>query len=91
MYKIKRHKMGGIKTVYRLKAIVKRCVFSCDLKMWGSVQSLIGLGSEFQRVGATVEKALSPRFGAWFGGVGREGCPLTIGGHGKGCSGAAGL
>ena len=61
MYKIKRHKMGGIKTVYRLKAIVKRCVFSCDLKMRGSVQSLIGLGSEFQRVGATVEKALSPQ------------------------------
>ena len=41
----------------RLKASLKRWVFRSDLKVWGSVQSLMGWGSEFQRVEAATEKA----------------------------------
>ena len=59
--------------------------------VWGSVQSRMGLGSEFQRVGAAAEKALPPKFGAWSEGVGQGDFPLRIRGHGRGCNGGAGL
>ena len=46
---------------YTLKADLKRCVLTNDLKVDRLVQSLMGLGSEFQREGAAMEKALSPQ------------------------------
>lgn len=55
------------------------------------VQMRMGLGSEFHRERAAMEKALSPRFGAWSVQAVR-GCFLWMsGGPGRGCGGGGGL
>ena len=56
--------MGGTeKDSYccRLKADLKRWVFSNDLKVDGLEQPRMCLGRAFQRKGAAMEKALSPQ------------------------------
>ena len=44
-----------------MNAVLKRWVFSADLKVGSEGASLMFLGSAFQRVGAATEKALSPQ------------------------------
>ena len=57
--KQKKQKLNTL--IHTLKANLKRWVFRGDLNVCMSLQSLMGLGSEFQRVGAATEKALSPQ------------------------------